>query len=74
MVEKLDQRVGQLVPELAFPTVFEGDEKMLQICRRGISLVRQEIGDISIHDEALFHSDSESVVLCAIKLKLEVRT
>ncbi len=50
MIEELYQGIRQLMPELSFPQVFEGDEKRLEVCGRGIPLFRKEIWNrINIH-------------------------
>lgn len=46
MVEKLDEGVGQLVPEFALPEVLEVEDEGLKLLRSFVSLLRKEIGDI----------------------------
>jgi len=62
MVEELYQRIRQLMPQLSFPEVFEGEEKVLKVCRSSIALFPKEFWDrIDIHGGLRCDKDLETV-------------
>ena len=51
LIEVGDQQVGQLVPQLPLPVVFEGEKVVLQLFGRRITLRFQELRDLLVlHD------------------------
>lgn len=50
VVEELYQSIGQLMPQLSLPEVFERDEQVLEVCWSGIPLLCEEVGDrVDVH-------------------------
>jgi len=50
VVEELDELVRQLVPQLALPVVLKGDEVFLELLRRLVPRIAQQIRDcVCVH-------------------------
>jgi hypothetical protein len=50
LLEIEDEFIGQLVPQLALPEIFELEEEVLDMFGGSIALIRQQVGDrVDIH-------------------------